>query len=172
MMERCMKVFGWALVALFLYSTSSMAEPASDKSIHELLVVSKAHSLLDSVMAQLSSAMNNSVQQALQGKTPTAGEQQAIDTMKSSMTALLQGELSWDKMEPMYIRIYKSTFTEEEVAGMLAFYKTPAGQAVINKMPTMMQGLMGEMQKMIAGMAPQMQKIQQDFAASVAAANK
>jgi hypothetical protein len=41
---------------------------------------------------------------------------------------------------------------------LIAFYKTPAGQALINKSPLLMQNLMGEMQ---AAMRPVIQRIGQ-----------
>jgi hypothetical protein len=92
--------------------------------------------------------------------------------MKNNMVALLQGDLAWEKLEPMYLRLYTESFTEEEVGGMLAFYKTPAGQAVINKMPVLMQKTMLEVQKMSSGLAPRMQEIQKDFAAEMKSAEK
>ncbi len=41
---------------------------------------------------------------------------------------------------------------------MIAFYKTPAGQALVNKSPLMAQNMMSEMQ---AAMRPLMQQIGQ-----------
>jgi hypothetical protein len=80
--------------------------------------------------------------------------------------------LTWKKLEPQYIRLYQESFTEEEVAGMLSFYRTPAGQAVIDKMPVLMQRTMVDVQKMIVGITPQMKKIQEDFVAEISAASK
>jgi hypothetical protein len=90
--------------------------------------------------------------------------------MKNSMVTIMQGEIAWEKLEPMYLRLYKDSFSEEEIAGMLAFYKTPAGQAVIYKMPVLMQQTMLEVQKMTSGMTPKMEKVQEQFAAEMAAA--
>jgi hypothetical protein len=150
---------------------AAMAAPPSDGSLKQLLAVTQARKLLDGMRAQFDSLMNNAIQQELKGKTPTAKQQQAIANMRKRMVALMQGALAWEKIEPMYLRLYKESFTEEEVAGMLSFYKTPAGQAVINKMPVMMQKTMLELQKMMSGMAPQMQKIEQDFVAELKAAS-
>ena len=77
-----------------------------------------------------------------------------------------------EKLEPRYLRLYKEAFSEEEIAGMLSFYKTPAGRAVIDKMPVLMQQTMLEVQKLISGTIPQMQKIQEEFAAEMSAAGK
>ncbi|MDR2506703.1 MAG: DUF2059 domain-containing protein [Candidatus Accumulibacter sp.] len=116
--------------------------------------------------------MNNTVQQALQGKNPTPKQQQAITNMKNRMVEIMQGEFAWEKLEPMCLRLYKESFSEEEVAGMLAFYKTPAGQALIHKMPVLMQKTMLEVQKMFSDVSPKMQKIQEQFAAEMASASK
>jgi hypothetical protein len=161
-----------ALVILLLTATTAMAEPASESSIKQLLAVTQAKKLLDGMQAQLDSLMDNVIQQALKGKSPTAKQQEAITHMKNNMVALLQGDLAWEKLEPMYLRLYTESFTEEEVGGMLAFYKTPAGQAVINKMPVLMQKTMLEVQKMSSGLAPRMQEIQKDFAAEMKSAEK
>lgn len=113
--------------------------------------------------------MNNSLQKALQGKTPTPSEQKVINKKQERMTALIKEELDWNKLEPMYIRLYKESFTQVEVDGILEFYKAPAGQANINKMPILMQKTMGEMQGMMGGLMPKLQKIQQEFAVELRA---
>jgi len=90
---------------------------------------------------------------------------------KHKMKTLVLSRLAWNKLEPMYVSIYKESFTEEEVAGIVAFYKTPAGQAVINKLPTLLQKTMAEVQKIIADLTPQLQQIQQDSIAETKAAS-
>lgn len=167
-----MKIIRNVLIVLLLSSTIVMAAPPSENSIKQLLAITQAQKLLDEMRAQFDSVMNNAVQQALKGKTPTASQQLAISKMKKRMITLIQGELEWKKLEPMYLRLYKESFTEEEVAGMITFYKTPAGQAVIKKMPGLMQKTMLEVQKMMSGLMPQMQKIDQDFIDDMKAASK
>jgi uncharacterized protein len=167
-----MKVVRNALLALLFTSTAVMAAPASDAAIKQLLSVTQAQRVIEAMRSNLDSVMNNAIQQALQGKTPTPAQQQAIARMKKRMVGVMKEELAWEKLEPIYLRLYKDSFTEEEIAGMLAFYKTPAGQAVIYKMPGLMQKTMQEVQKTVAGLSPQMQKIQQDFVAEMTAAGK
>lgn len=167
-----MNVFRNVLIAFLFCSTAAMAAPASEGSIKQLLAVTQAQKLVDGMQGQFDSLMNNSIQQALKGKIPTAKQQRAIDNMKNRMVSLMQGELAWEKLEPQYIRLYQESFTEEEVAGMLSFYRTPAGQAVIDKMPMLMQRTMVDVQKMIVGITPQMKKIQEDFVAEMSAASK
>lgn len=55
---------------------------------------------------------------------------------------------------------------------MGGFYKTPAGRAMINKMPVVMQETMAEVQKVMAPMMQQLQRTQQELAAQIQAENK
>jgi len=165
-----MRALNYVLILLLLGSTGAWAAPASEASIKELLAVTQAPKLLEGVRGQFDSLMEHSIQNALNGRTPTEAQEQAITKMKNRMVALLQSELTWEKLEPMYLRLYAESFSEDEIAGMLAFYRSPSGQAVIQKMPVLLQNTMGEMQKMIAGVMPQMQKIQQDLVAELKAA--
>jgi uncharacterized protein len=56
------------------------------------------------------------------------------------------------------LRVYQATYTQDDVDGLIAFYKTPAGQALINKSPLMMQNMMDEMRTL---MRPMIQRIAQ-----------
>jgi hypothetical protein len=70
----------------------------------------------------------------------------------------MREELSWEKLEPMYLEIYRKSFNQEEVDGILAFYKTPAGAAMIKKMPLVLQESMVAVQKNMGPMMARMQK--------------
>ncbi|HUN56219.1 MAG TPA: DUF2059 domain-containing protein [Smithella sp.] len=152
-------------------ATTAMAVPASENSIKQLLAVTQAQKLSEKAQDQVNTTMDKLIQQALNGRVPTASQQQAITRMKDRLIALMQKELAWEKMEPVYIRLYKESFTEEEVAGMISFYQTAAGKAVINKLPVLMQKVMQEMQKIIIEAVPEMNKIEKDFVDDMKAAN-
>jgi hypothetical protein len=61
------------------------------------------------------------------------------------------------------ISIYVTVFSEDELKGMLAFYKSPVGQAVISKMPAVMQQSMALMQKRVPGLQEQIIKISEEL---------
>ena len=162
-----MNVLRKALIILLLSSTSVMAVPASEESIKQLFSVTQVQKQLDAVNKQLDIMMNNSIQQCMKGKSPTPGTQQAINNMKNKMLALFQEEITWEKLEPMYLRLYKESFSEEEIVGMLSFYKTPAGQAFINKMPVLAQKTMQEFQTFMSSYQLKMKNIQKEFEAEI-----
>ena len=51
------------------------------------------------------------------------------------MRTVIAHELTWEKIKDGYIRSCASTFTESELKDMVAFVKTPVGQAFVTKMP-------------------------------------
>jgi hypothetical protein len=148
------------------------SNPPSEASIKQLLEVAQARKLVDSVMAQMDNLMQESIAQATRGQTIPPKVQKDIDQRRAEMVASMKELLDWTKLEPMHVRIYQKTFTQQEVDGMIAFYKTPAGQAVMSKMPAAMQNTMDEMQQLMGPVMQKMQRTQQDVAAEMKAESK
>lgn len=138
--------------------SGAAGNPPSEASIKQLLETAQAHKTVDAVMVQMDALMKQAVQQATQGRPVPPKVQGDIDKRQAEVMAGLKEMLVWSKLEPLYIRVYQKSFTQQEVDGMIGFYKTPAGQAVMSKMPVVMQNTMNEMQQM---MGPMMQKIRQ-----------
>lgn len=139
--------------------SQSTSGGASEASVNELLKVTHARKMIDDMLPQLQSMMKSTMQQVLQGQPPNKDQQAILDKFLSSVTTTYAREMSWEKMQPIYMRVYRGSFTQSEIDSMLAFYKTPGGKAVIDKMPIVMQNTMTEMQTM---MAPMMKALQAD----------
>ena len=148
------------------------SNPPSEASIKQLLEVAQARKLVDSVMAQMDNLMQQTVAEATRGQKIPAKVQKDIDQQRAEMVAMMKELLDWTKLEPMYVRIYQKTFSQPEIDGMIAFYKTPAGQAVLSKMPAAMQNTIDEMQQLMGPVMQRMQKMQQDVVAGMKAENK
>ena len=144
------------LVALFGLSAYAAETKPTEKSIRELLLVTDAQKLSESSMSQIDDFMKTAMQQGLKGRSLTEEQQKQLDRSMAKIVQLYKDEMSWTKLEPMVIRTYQDSFNQQEIDGMLAFYRSPAGQAVIRKMPVVMRNMMGEMQKL---MGPMMQKM-------------
>ena len=146
--------------------------PPSEASVKQLLEVMQAHKMLDATMAQMSAFMKQMMEQATQGQKITPQIQKDIDRRQSEMTNTFKEVLDWNKLEPMYVRVYQKSFTQPELDGMIGFYKTTAGQAVITKMPVVMQNTMSEMQQMMQPMIQRMRQQQQEVVAEIKAENE
>lgn len=151
------------LLACLALSPAIAAEPpASEASVRELLSVTQSKKLVDSTMGQIDAMMQNSMKQALGAQPLTADQQRGMDTMRTKMIALLREDMKWETLEPMFVDIYKQSFTQKEVDGMLDFYRSESGQAVIAKMPVVMQHTMQAMQGRMATMLPKIQQLQRE----------
>jgi len=62
-----------------------------------------------------------------------------MSPFRDLMVAWLKKYMTWPAMEPQLTQLYASNFTEEELKTMAAFYRSPAGQKAVQKMPEMMQ---------------------------------
>jgi uncharacterized protein len=156
-------------------SPAPVAPPAStpsEASIKQLLELAQARKLVDSVMKQMDNLMLQTIQQATKGQEIPPKVQKDIDKRQAELDALLKDLLDWNKLQPLYTRIYQKSFTQQEVDGMIAFYQTPAGQAVIGKMPVVMQNTMEEMQQMMGPVMQKLERMQQDVVAEMKAESK
>ena len=166
--------------ASLVYAAESPAPSASpspsatptEASIKQLLEVAQSHKLVDSVMLEMENLMQQTIAQVTKGQTIPAKVQKDIDKRRDELVVMMKGLLDWKKLEPIYVRIYQKTFTQQEVDGMIAFYKTPAGQAVIAKMPGAMQATIDEIQGLMGPAMQKLQQIQQDIAAELKSDSK
>ncbi|MCW8127367.1 DUF2059 domain-containing protein [Microbulbifer halophilus] len=154
-------------IAASLFCPLALANAPSDDSIHELMEVTQTKQLMDRAMAQLDGMMKSSMQQALAGQEVTDEDQKILDEMRGEMTNVMKAEFSWEKMAPAFTQVYKQSLTQSEVDGMLEFYQTDAGKALIAKMPNVMQQTMQLMQQKSAAMAPKIQEIQKQAMARI-----
>jgi len=155
-----------ALLCPVLYAADT---PPSDASLKQLLEVAQGHKALDAVMTNMDGMMNNVFQQVTAGQKVTREMQGIFDKARTEIGAMCKEELTWEKMEPIYLRIYRKSLSQSEVDGMIAFYKTPAGQAVINKVPVIVQNTMAEVTQMMGPMMQRAEQMQKDLVAELQA---
>src|ERR1700723_84566 len=117
------------LLAALMFSISIQAAPPSDESINQLLKLAKSEKMIDSVFAQMDGMMKANMKQLTMGKQLSADEQAIMDRQQTRMIGIIKDELSWDKMKDMFVQTYRQTFSQEEIDGLIAFYKSPTGQA-------------------------------------------
>jgi uncharacterized protein len=113
--------------------------------------------IMDAVMAQ-----TNAMTKQLGGET-TPEQQAKLDAFQKKILALIETQLGWKAMQPIYVDLYAKAFTDEELDGILAFYKSPAGIAMIDKTPALTaQSQQIAIEKMQA-LQPQLTQLLEDF---------
>lgn len=159
------------LLALALACSTAFAADTkpTEASIKELLTLTDAAKMVESIWAQVDGMTQSMLAQSTRGQELPAEAKAVIEKLRTDSMALAREEFNWAKMEAIYQKIYQDSFTQEELDGMVAFYKTPAGQAVIKKMPVVMQASMQELQKNIGPFMQKLQQLQQQAMAELQA---
>ncbi len=147
-----------SLPTLLLAMTLSVGAFADrNKSVEELLEI-----------MNMSEAMAGSIDQMVQVELQN---NPALAPYQQVMTQFFQKHLSYEQLKDEFVSIYADAFTADEVADMIAFYKTSTGQKTIELMPMLMakgaqvgqakvQDNLPELQSMIAEESQRIQALQ------------
>lgn len=154
---------------LLLSSLPALAAPPSRASVEALLEALDSGSMLEASLRQTEEIMRMAMQQAAKDQPPSAERDAALERLQGRIVALLREEMSWTKMRPGFIDIYLNSFSQEEVDGMLKFYRSDVGRAVNAKMPLVMQNSALLMQQLMTAMAPRLKAIQDETLAEIRA---
>ncbi|MFZ6646330.1 DUF2059 domain-containing protein [Undibacterium sp. TJN25] len=144
--------------AAALLSFNAHAAAPTKESIEKLMTVAHAEQVLDAMRPQVQAMTKQVMAQAMQGTDITPAEQKILDDFRAKAVAIINEELSMEKMKPMYLEIYSASLTQEDVDGLIAFYESPTGQVFVTKMPQIAQSILSQMPKQ---MAPMQQKMLQ-----------
>jgi hypothetical protein len=157
-----------ALVSAYAQTSTT----PSDESLKELLQLSGSEKLVSDMQQQMKAMLANSTKQALASQGAAPERMAMMEKMQEKMSNLLAEELSWSNMEPLYLGVYRESFTQDEINQLIAFYKSPTGQMFVQKMPTVMQKSMLMMQQRMIPLMEKIKAIQAETLAEVAAAKK
>ena len=73
--------------------------------------------------------------------------------------ALVEQRTSWPHIKPIIEKSYADAFSEEEIEAILAFYRSPAGQKMVQKLPAVTRQVMQSITAEITGLKPQIEEI-------------
>jgi hypothetical protein len=149
--------------------TVAPADRASDESLHRLLEVQQARKIVEAMSQQMDAVFAGTLNQMLGAEHLNAKQQEVVNKARIKYRDLFKDILNWEVMEPLYIKVYGDTFTQKEIDGMTAFYASPVGHAVIQKMPLVLANSMAEMQKRMGGLVPRIQQIAKETAEEIKA---
>ena len=124
-----------ALILLLLPLSLLADDQPARPDVDEFLDVSHAEQTYEAVFQRVIPAVEKSFQQKM---GDSADSEQAAATL-AKVLKLEQQELNWQKLKPLYAKAYADVYTPGEVKGMVAFYKSPAGQTFVAKEPLMLE---------------------------------
>jgi hypothetical protein len=167
----------WLAVGLVLAAMVPVAradEASKQAKVHELFQTMHMERTMQQMMDQMTTFMQQQFQQAIQelpgADTLTPAQKKLTDDYMGRTMKLATDEMGWKTMEPEYTKIYASTYTEEEIDGILTFYKSPAGQAMLNKTPQLSAASMQIVQTKVGQLQPKVKAMQEEYMEQMKAA--
>jgi hypothetical protein len=124
--------------------------------------------------------MRSSLQQQVQATAKNAPGTESMTPDKKKMQQefvdnsmkVVDDNFGWPVLEPLYVKVYADTYTEAELDGILAFYKSPAGQAMLTKAPELSGGVMQIVHSRMGDFQPKMQALQELYVKAMAPAGQ
>ena len=104
------------------------------------------------------------------GNTETPEQQKKVADLHQQVVTLITPAVEWKALQPEFVSTYAASYSEPEIDGILAFYKSPSGQALLNKGPEIGQKSSAIVQQHMAAVQGQLRDIVQNFAKSSAPA--
>jgi uncharacterized protein len=134
-------------------------ETTKDAKIEEMFHLAKLDQMLQQSLEISANQVKSGLFQQLMGLQLTAEEQQSMQVVQNKLKKLLEEGLSWQTLKPAYIKLYSGIFSEDEIDGMLTFYKSPAGQAMLAKTPQLIAESNVMVQQRLVVLKPQFEAL-------------
>jgi len=142
--------------------TVQAAEPKTDPNMAvrnklalELLQTMKVDQLLEQSLDNVKNMQAQIMKQTIQN----AKDQTSALKIQNKVMDLMKKEWSWENLKPEFVKLYADTFSEDELKGLINFYKSPVGQAFIKKQPEMQQKSMIMVQQLIMRVMPKLKAL-------------
>lgn len=151
-----------AAIAFVCANTFAQGSPAEDAAVKELLEAINFKQTMSQMMGAMGAQMPQMMDQMLDGATKNSklsdveraevrkSSKEAQSKAYSEMTAMFQEPEFLQAIEGIMGRAYAKNFSVDEIKGITAFYKSPAGAKLLATQPQIMQQTMPEMMSLIA----------------------
>ncbi len=136
----------------------AVAATPSDSDINRLLAASRAQSMLDAMLPQMEAMQAQQFAQLTQAQSFNPEQKERVQRIQQRTSQTLREALAWSQLRPMYVDLYKQSFSKEDVLAMAEFYESPAGQSLLDKTPGLMQNLMVAIQQKMNPLLANLQK--------------
>lgn len=122
MLRRSLAAAALLLVAALPAAAQAPASPEATAAARELLAVSRARETFI---------------RALELGMEEGGGMELTPEIRRTLREFMDEHFRYQDLEPEFVRMYTDLFTEEEMRGIIAFYRTPIGQRLVERTPEM-----------------------------------
>lgn len=167
------KVFSAAyaiLLCVQLFPAALHADEASRRaSAEELFTLIHPEKLIEQMLSQANEQTTQMMSQMFPNLQLTERQKKEQADFQARVMALIKDSLSWESIKPDYIKLYADSFTDEELTGIIGFYKSPPGHAMLEKTPDLLKSANVMMSARMHEVTPKLRQMMEDFQKQAAA---
>ena len=156
------------IAGLVVAAMLPMAAHADDASKRAKLHVMFQLAHIDRTMQAAFSVQEKQLPQLMRklmpGQTLSPEQQADLDAFVVKVHGIVAQAASWDKLEPQFTDIYAAVYTEGEVDGLIAFYRSPVGAEMVARQPEILERSQAVTQSLITAVQPQVMQAAMEFA--------
>lgn len=149
-------------LSLCLPATLHADEASKQAKVRELFALLHVERISEQVKNNVMS-QTATIPKQLFGGEMSPENKTKFEAFQKKVSQTVDAQVGWKVLEPEYVKLYADTYSEEEISGIVAFYKTPAGAAMIAKSPQLSTKSIELVQSKMAATQPQLQQMVQDF---------
>lgn len=158
------------VVMLAVVPTVARADDASKQAkVKELFATMRMDHMLDQMMRSIQGEVKAMAQETPGAEQLTPAQQKLMQDFMDKSMKVVNESVGWAALEPAYVKLYATTYSEEEIDGILAFYKSPVGQTMLAKTPELSAGGMQIVHARMGDFQPKLQALQQEYMKELAA---
>ncbi|HEY4381050.1 MAG TPA: DUF2059 domain-containing protein [Acidobacteriaceae bacterium] len=156
-----------ALAVALLLTLSLPVAARADEASHrakaqEMIVLLHTDRMVKQVSANFMKQLSTAGEKLI-GPNATDAKKTELAEFEKKFAAMIDAQVGWDILQPTLTDYYTKAFTEEELDVIVAFYKTPAGAALVERMPAVNTQATQLLQSKMAAVQPQMKQMYEDF---------
>lgn len=139
-------------------SVSALADEKSKaQKIEQLLQLTNAESLMKSYVNMTMEQLEAKKISSMIGIPISPQMEKQLQELRVQIGGLFERTLSWEKLKAPMVQIYGEAYSEEQLDGMLAFYRSPIGKSLLEKTPVVLKKSNELSQKLMIEIQPEIQ---------------
>ncbi|GAB1410094.1 hypothetical protein MASR1M90_12480 [Desulfovibrionales bacterium] len=151
----------WIFVLCFVLSCSSAYSGVKEHRAlaEELIKLTEGDSVMEKMKAQVTMIF----QQITAQLNVQDADKPKLEKYTARFDTILKEDMAWDKVKDQYLDLYTKVFTEEEIKGLVNFYKSDLGVKVTAKMPELMQESMVVARTYMQNIVPKLEALTEEM---------
>jgi hypothetical protein len=156
------------LVLVLCLPLAARADDASRRAkAAQMVVLLHTERMVQQNSATIMKQVSDAAEKAI-GPNPTPQDKARLAGLENKVSQMIDAQLDWKALGPAITGFYATTFTEPELDVIVTFYKTPAGIALLDKMPRINDQIEQLAHSRLVILQPQIRQAFDDFRKSQA----